>query len=121
MPNRIINIETLLNTVPQPEQEPEQEPEHTRHMDNIIRLTKEVDKNLPNPGELELAAFKIAVENIKKKTSRISSEHLQFHLRTLRRSQHLSDEINRNNPTEATAWYLQTERTLGLLIRLGDR
>ena len=61
------------------------------------------------------------MENIKKKTSKISSDHLQFHLRTLRRSQHLSDEINRNNPTKATAWYLRIERTLGSLIRLGDR
>ena len=63
LPNRIINIETLLNAIPHPKQEPE----HTRHMDNIIRLTKEADKNLPNIGGLKLAAFKISVEKIKEK------------------------------------------------------
>ena len=72
-------------------------------MDNITRLTKEVNKNLPNVGGLELAAFKVTVENIKKKTSKVSSDHLQFHSRALRRIQHIPDEINRTDPDTAAA------------------
>ena len=62
LPTRIINIEALLNVIPQPTQEPK----HTRCIDKIIRLTSEVNTNLPDVGAIELAAFKATVENIKK-------------------------------------------------------
>ena len=62
--------------------------------------------NLPNVGGLKLAAFKVTVENIKKKTSKASSDHLHFHSNTLRDIQPLPDETNRTDPDTATAWYL---------------
>ena len=62
LPTIIINIEALLNVIPQPTQEPK----HTRCIDKIIRLTSEVNTNLPDVGAIELAAFKATVENIKK-------------------------------------------------------
>ena len=72
-------------------------------------LTNAANTNQPNAGDLELAAFKATVENIQKKQSKASLEHLHFHFNKLSDIQPLPDETNRTDPDTATAWNLNLE------------